>query len=76
MVKRTTDWDADEMASVCATYVSSVVDNVDEFLRGRRSMTIDIDQAADRFTSFAEAIGGDGDVGAARAEFEHRYNMS
>lgn len=76
VVKRRDDWDETDVRSVCETYVTTIVDNVDEFLRSRRSMTIDIDRIDLTFDAFVDAIGAEGDLDAARAEFGVRHNAS
>ncbi len=50
--------------------------NIEVFLRGRQSMFIDIDSAAQQWPEFWRWIGAEGDMEAGRKEFEVRYNAS
>ena len=76
IVMRTQDWGDAERREVCATYVTTVGENIRQFLLGRRSMEIAIESAGEVFPDFLDRIGGTGDVGAALAELGIHHNSS
>lgn len=62
--------------AVCRDYVETVTARVQQFLRDRPHMVIDIDRAKASFYGFWRTIGADGNIEAALAEFDIRYNDS
>lgn len=60
----------------CRFYVDTVTTNIEEFLRDRPHMTIDIETAAEAFPEFAWRIGAEGDLTEAIAEFGVHHNSS
>lgn len=76
IVMRREDWSDEDVRIVCESYVTTVDDNVAEFLRTRRSMEIWIESAIDDFPGFADRIGATGDLDAAVAELSVRHNAS
>lgn len=61
---------------VCRDYVETVRANVELFLRDRPHMLIDIDRPKDDFAGLWHRIGAKGDLAAALAEFDVRYNRT
>lgn len=76
IVMRSSDWDDHDRRAVCEAYVTTVEENIREFLAGRDWIEIAIESATDDFPSFADRIGALGDIDAARAEFAVRHNAS
>ena len=54
--------------------VETINANIAEFLRTRPHLTVDIAEAADRIDDVWRAIGAEGDLAAARAEFSVLHN--
>lgn len=76
IVMRTSDWHDDEIRTVCETYVSTVNDNIREFLRHRDSIEVDIADGASMLPLIADRIGAIGDIEAALSEFTVHHNAS
>ncbi|TDC54429.1 hypothetical protein E1212_03035 [Jiangella ureilytica] len=58
-------------------YVDTVRTNIDAFMATvPYSMTIDLEQAKEQLPDFWYRLGAEGDLDAATAEFEQRYNAS
>ena len=61
----------------CYDYIDTVNANIELFLSSKsKKMTIEIEQAKEGFPVFWKAIEGVGDIDAALAEFDQKYNTS
>jgi hypothetical protein len=76
IVMRTSDWPEDEIRGVCSTYVSTVNDNIREFLRHRDAVEVDIANGIEMLPRIADRIGAAGDIEAALAELAVHHNAS
>lgn len=56
--------------------VDAMEANIKAFLRDKRHMNIRIEEAAIRFPAFLDAIGAEGNCGAALAEFDTHHNAA
>ncbi|WP_051426110.1 hypothetical protein [Jiangella gansuensis] len=66
-----------ERGELARFYVDTVTANIEAFLRTvPYSMTIDLEDAKDRFPEFWYRLGAEGDLDAALAEFDRRHNAS
>lgn len=74
IVMRGKDWDDPER--VCQFYVETVTANIEEFLKPRPSVTIQLERADHQFPRFVEAIGATGHVAAAFSEWDVKHNAS
>jgi hypothetical protein len=71
------DWPEDRRRDLCRFYVDTVTANIEAFLRDKPlRMEVWVEDAARDFREFWKRIGADGDVEAAVAEWNHRYNSS
>ncbi len=70
------EWDEDEKNAVCRFYIDTVNANIAEFLRGRPSLSVSLENIEQDFDSFLEAIGAEGDLGGARREWSVRHNST
>jgi hypothetical protein len=68
------DWD--DAHEVARFYVDVVTANIDQFLVGRRSETMWLEEAESEFPGFLERIRADGDLAAATAEWQVRHNAT
>jgi hypothetical protein len=70
-------WRPEQQRRVARFYVDTVTDNIREFLRHRsQTMDFSLEEASKAFPVFWERIGAEGDLAAALAEFQFRYNAS
>lgn len=70
-------WPEDDRLEVCRSYVDAVNDNIREFLRSQpRAVRVRLEQAAGDFPAFLDAIGAEGDLDAAAAEWGTAHNAS
>lgn len=76
LLKHTDDWLGEERMEVCRMYVNTVTSNVDDFLRGRPSMTMWLEEVDDTFPVFLERINAEGDLEQARAEWRVAHNAA
>ncbi len=76
IITRTSDWTDDEIRRVCATYVSTVNDNIREFVRHRESIEVDISNWIKMMPRIADRIGATGDLDAVLGELTVRHNAS
>ncbi|THV37096.1 hypothetical protein [Glycomyces buryatensis] len=76
MLQRGAEWPEERRIEVCRDYVETVNTNIEAFIARRPSMTIWLDQAADRFPLFLDRIGAEGDLEAAVGEFQTVHNAS
>ena len=61
--------------AVALDYVDTVTANIEAFLRGRdNGLTVHLETVSDDFPRFWQAIGAEGDLAAALAEFRINYN--
>jgi hypothetical protein len=68
--------DSDPIA-VALDYCNTVNSNIELLLRGKTHvMEINLEEIDRDFATFWETIGAEGDLGAALAEFSHRYNAA
>ncbi len=67
----------DRSEEICLDYCRTVNANISAFLEGKaRKLTFQLEAASERFPIFWEAIGAQGNLEAALAEFEIRHNPS
>lgn len=76
VIKRSHEYTEREILQACEFYVRTVTTNIDEFLRSRPSMRIDIEGARGCFPEFLDRIGAEGDIGAALDELSYNHNAS
>jgi hypothetical protein len=70
------EWPASERLDVCRFYVQTVNTSIREFIRNRPVLSVSIENIREDFDEFLRVIGGDGDLTAAREEWEIRHNSS
>ena len=76
IVQRVKDWPEEQRLDVCRHYVDTVTANIDDFLRARPSMTVDVENVETDFALFLDRIGAQGDRDAALDEWRVRHNAS
>jgi len=76
IVMRVRDWPEEQRLDVSRAYVDTVTANIDEFLRTRPSMTVQLEDVETDFAEFLHRIGAKGDREAALAEWSVRHNAS
>lgn len=76
IVQRAKEWPEHRRLDVCRHYVDTVTANIDEFLSGRPSLTVDLQTVEPDFAGFLDRIGAEGDRSAALAEWKVRHNAS
>ncbi|WP_395694230.1 hypothetical protein [Nocardioides sp.] len=76
IVQRVRDWPEERRIDVCRHYVDTVTVNIEEFLRDRPSMSVELETVAADFGRFLDRIGAEGDRAAALAEWGVRHNSS
>lgn len=74
VVFREQPYTTEEIADVAQFYVDTVNANISQFLRHRPHVVVELEQVANDFPAFWQWAGLDGDLAAALAEFEMRYN--
>lgn len=74
IVIRAADWSERERLEVCRSYVETITHNIEDFLRDRPSMVIDIADLSTRFADFADRIDATYDVDAAASEMATHHN--
>lgn len=70
------EWPVERRQEVCRFYVDTVTANIDQFLCGKRAMTMWLHEAPDTFPAFLDRIGAEGDLAAACAEWAVRHNAT
>lgn len=76
IVVRTEDWPEEEIESVVRFYVETVTANIDAFLEGRQSISIQLEAIDTQFPNFVDRLGATGDLSAATGELQVRHNAS
>lgn len=76
IVMRTDSWPLERRIDVCRDHVATVTANIEEFLRYRRSIPIQLEEAKRDFAVFLDAIKAAGDVDAALAEWDIKHNST
>jgi len=75
LVIHNSQWPEEERLDVCRFYVRTVTKNIETFLADKTNvMTVWLEEASIWFPMLWDRIGGEGDVGAATAEFGVRHN--
>lgn len=74
IVMRHEEWPEEDRIEACRDHVATVTANIDEFLRYRRSVTVQVEDAKHDFGVFLGAIRATGDTEAAIAEWDVRHN--
>jgi hypothetical protein len=69
-------WPESEQIELCRFYVDTVTENIRYFLNGKPHVEMWLHNAAAEFSEFLRQIGAEGDVAAAIAEWDIRYNAS
>jgi outer membrane murein-binding lipoprotein Lpp len=70
------DWPLEQRMDVCRDYVATVNANIEEFLRGRDALTVDLETAKPDFARALDRIGAEGDLEAAVGEWDVRHNVT
>lgn len=68
------EWPFERRIEVCRDYVSTVTANIEEFLKYRESVTVELESAQKDFSGFLDRIGAEGDLDAALSEWEVHHN--
>jgi len=76
ILTRVRDWSPTEKREVCAMYVDSVTSNLEHFLRGQCSISMQLEELPTQFENFVDLIGGQGDLNAMLSELGVRHNAS
>lgn len=76
VIPRGSEWPESRRLDVCRDYVDTVTANVTEFLGSRPHMTLHLEDIEPGFSAFMDRIGADGDLDAARQEWEIKHNGS
>lgn len=76
IVARANNWSNDERREVCEFYVDTVNRNIAEFVRGRNSMTIELEHLHDQFGMFVDRLDTTADMEGARREIATAHNAS
>lgn len=76
IVIRTEDWPDSEVESVVRFYVETVTTNIEAFLEGRSSMSMQLETIQTQFPDLIDRIGATGDLQAAMAELQVKHNAS
>lgn len=67
----------EEVYELCLDYINTTTANIDVFLRDKPlTMKIEMEEAAERLPAFWQAIGAEGDLDRAQAEWGRRHNAS
>lgn len=74
VVFRERSYTPEEIAEVARFYVDTVNANISQFLQRRPHVVVELDQVTKDFPAFWEWAGLDGDLDAAMAEWQMRYN--
>ena len=64
------------MADVCQYYVQTVYDNIDEFLKTKRHMTVLLEDNGITFSDFLSSIDAKGDLESAMKTWMTVHNKS
>lgn len=76
IVMRPNQYSEKEMEDVCEYYVQTVKDNIEEFLKTRRHMTVNLEDNGKSFNEFLENIEAKGDLEAAKITWTKVHNKS
>jgi hypothetical protein len=76
IVQRVRDWPEERRLDVCRHYVDTVTANIDEFLRGREAVTVELATVEADFALLLQRIGAEGDRASAMSEWGVRHNAS
>ncbi|MDN5744085.1 MAG: hypothetical protein L0H31_03070 [Nocardioidaceae bacterium] len=76
IVMRAKDWPEEKRVDVARFYADTVNANIEEFLKNRPSMTVDLETIETDFPVFLDRIGAEGDLDAAIGEWSVRHNAS
>ena len=76
IVQRTKDWPEARRIAVCRSYVDTVTQNIEEFLKTRPSISVELESVGVDFAHFLDQIDAQGDRVAALREWNVHYNAS
>ena len=76
LVMRMHDWPEQERIEICRDFVATVNANIEQFLEGRESMTIHMEDAKETMPKVFDWIGATGDLDAALTEWDIKYNRT
>lgn len=76
IVQRVRDWPEERRIDVCRHYVDTVTANIDDFLRGRESLTVDLATVEADFARVLDRIDAEGDRASALGEWGVQHNAS
>ena len=68
------DWTPEEEVEVARLYVSTIHSNIEEFLRSRNSISVQLDDGGGSFDAFLEQISADGDLTLTRNTWQQIHN--
>ncbi|MEM8621402.1 MAG: hypothetical protein AAGF73_16955 [Actinomycetota bacterium] len=69
-------WSDSERLQVCRSYVDTVNCNIEQFLRGRDGLSVELESATQDFPLVWARLQAKGDLEAAVAEFSIAHNAS
>jgi len=77
IVKRSAEWEPQQIREVCAFYVDTVNTNIEEFVRHRNSLRVQLEDIEAGFAAVVEALGVSvDDPDEVRKELATRHNAS
>lgn len=76
VIMRSDAYTEDQMLDVCHYYVQTVYDNIDEFIKTRRHMTVFLEDGGHTFSKFLTEINASGDLDFARKTWGIVHNQS
>lgn len=76
IIPKGSEWPERQRFHVCLDYVDTVTANIIDFLHDRTHLTLHLEDIEPGFTGFLDRIGADGDLAAARDEWNNRHNSS
>ena len=68
------DWTADEEREVVKLYLDTIDDNIEEFLKNRRHIRVNLEDGGVSFEAFLKEISASGDLTSARADWHKVFN--
>jgi len=76
IIMRPQQYHDDQMVDVCKYYVQTVYDNIDEFLKTKRHMTVLLEDNGITFSDFLSSIEAKGDLNSAMKTWMTVHNKS
>jgi hypothetical protein len=81
IIMREKPWPEEKRLEVCRYYVDTVIANIDEFIKTRPHMTVELEDGGATFNQFLDRIGAQGDLEATRRAWsdvqnDHAYSVA